>query len=166
MTLLLVLNLLLLILIPPSLLILERCSTWASSGECTANPTYMLRNCGKSCRPFVTAKNNAVATFTDFYDISERDIYGNLVYFEQFRGQTVFVVNVASQCGYTAENYKLLQQLSSLRSKHFEILIFPCNQVSNLPLLVFLFCVCVCVCLLACSCPPLSFAAVRGPGAG
>jgi glutathione peroxidase len=44
-------------------------------------------------------------------------------------------VNVASQCGYTAENYKLLQSLSELRSDAtssgngmFEILVFPCNQ--------------------------------------
>ena len=40
----------------------------------------------------------------------------------------MYIVNVASQCGYTAENYKLLQHLSQLRSALFEILIFPCNQ--------------------------------------
>ncbi len=27
----------------------ERCAFWASSGECMANPNYMLNNCRKSC---------------------------------------------------------------------------------------------------------------------
>jgi hypothetical protein len=38
------------------------------------------------------------------------------VHYSQFRNKLVYVVNVASQCGYTAENYKLLQSLSELRS--------------------------------------------------
>ena len=82
----------------------------------------MLRNCRKSCGDKVPEVP------TDFYSISERDIYGNMIYFEQFRGKYVYIVNVASQCGYTADNYKLLQQLSQMRSDKFEILIFPCNQ--------------------------------------
>lgn len=105
---------------------MHSCPAWASTGECEANPKYMLRHCRKSCpRP----SEDSIPS--DFYSISERDIYGNLVYFDQFRGKNVFVVNVASQCGYTAENYKLLQVLSQMRSDKFEILIFPCNQVTH-----------------------------------
>lgn len=100
-----------------------RCAVWASTGECEANPNYMLRNCRKSCHVGV-----APTVPADFYSIRERDIYGNWVYFEQFRGKLVYIVNVASQCGYTAENYKLLQRLSQLRSEAFEVLVFPCDQ--------------------------------------
>ncbi|GFR42774.1 hypothetical protein Agub_g3735 [Astrephomene gubernaculifera] len=28
----------------------SQCSTWASSGECSKNPTYMNANCGRACR--------------------------------------------------------------------------------------------------------------------
>lgn len=99
------------------------CAAWASTGECEANPGYMLRNCRKSCH--VSAEPDVP---TDFYGITERDIAGNVVHFSDFKGKLVYIVNVASQCGYTAENYKLLQLLSQLRSSLFEILIFPCNQ--------------------------------------
>ena len=27
----------------------ENCHVWANTGECTANPTYMLVHCKKSC---------------------------------------------------------------------------------------------------------------------
>lgn len=104
-----------------------RCPAWSASGECSVNPSYMLRNCRLSCLAHSPVKPTPPSP-TDFYSITERDIYGNLVYFEQFRGMLVYVVNVASQCGYTAENYKVLQTLSRLRSEHFEMLIFPCNQ--------------------------------------
>jgi glutathione peroxidase-family protein len=116
----------------------------------------MLRHCRKSCQASLHSLTPSLPT--DFYSITERDIYGNLVHYSQFRNKLVYVVNVASQCGYTAENYKLLQSLSELRSdatssdatssdatssdatssdatssdssgtSMFEILVFPCNQ--------------------------------------
>ena len=103
----------------------NRCGFWAQSGECDANPNYMLRNCRKSC---AAMSGTQVEVPDDFYSISERDIYGNLVYFDEFRGKNVYIVNVASQCGHTVENYDLLRELSDLRSDKFEVLIFPCNQ--------------------------------------
>lgn len=103
----------------------EKCPAWSASGECSANPNYMLRNCRKSCQAIASPTTPSP---TDFYSLRERDIMGNLVYFHQFRGKLVYIVNVASQCGYTAENYKILQHLSRLRSDRFEIMIFPCNQ--------------------------------------
>jgi glutathione peroxidase-family protein len=100
----------------------ELCEFWASSGECEANPNYMLHSCKKSCGKVVQPIPNS------FYDIVEKDIDGNDVNFEQFRRKLVYIVNVASQCGYTTENYRMLQRLSRYRSDNFEILIFPCNQ--------------------------------------
>ncbi|XP_029416185.1 glutathione peroxidase 7, partial [Nannospalax galili] len=39
------------------------------------------------------------------------------------------VVNVASECGFTDQNYRALQQLQrDLGPYHFNVLAFPCNQ--------------------------------------
>jgi len=65
---------------------------------------------------------------TSFYDIVEKDLNGNDVLFSQFRGKIVYIVNVASQCGYTASNYKLLRDLKRYREHGLELVIFPCNQ--------------------------------------
>jgi glutathione peroxidase-family protein len=104
----------------------ENCEFWASSGECVANPNYMLVNCALSCSPQIGQTTSSKSL--DFYSIVEKDIDGNDIKFDRFRGKVVYIVNVASQCGYTAENYDLLRSLTSLRSHLFEILIFPCNQ--------------------------------------
>jgi glutathione peroxidase len=64
-----------------------------------------------------------------FYDIKEKDITGRTVDFSQFEGKVVYIVNVASYCGYTESNYQLMNSLSSkYASKGLEMLIFPCNQ--------------------------------------
>ncbi|EPY84505.1 glutathione peroxidase 7 precursor [Camelus ferus] len=44
-------------------------------------------------------------------------------------GQVSLVVNVASQCGFTDQHYRDLQQLQrDLGPHHFNVLAFPCNQ--------------------------------------
>ncbi len=88
----------------------------------------MLEHCSKSCSE--VSKSVEMKT-NDFYSIIEEDINGNQVNFQQFHGKVVYIVNVASQCGYTAENYDILKTLSPLRSNKFEILIFPCNQFGS-----------------------------------
>jgi glutathione peroxidase-family protein len=57
------------------------------------------------------------------------DIDGNDVAFSQFVGKVVLVVNVASACGYTDQNYRGLELLyEKYVSYGFEILAFPSNQ--------------------------------------
>ena len=63
--------------------------------------------------------------------IVETDIFGEEVSFEKLRGKYVFLINVASEDGTSAENYMLLQKLSTLRSDVFEIMIFPCDQFGH-----------------------------------
>lgn len=65
----------------------------------------------------------------DFYDFKVVNIRGKLVSLEKYRGSVSLVVNVASECGFTDQNYKALQQLQrDLGPHHFNVLAFPCNQ--------------------------------------
>ncbi|EFJ52333.1 glutathione peroxidase, partial [Volvox carteri f. nagariensis] len=50
----------------------------------------------------------------------------------EFAGKVTLVVNVASACGYTDENYKGLMKVYEKYHPHgLEILGFPCNQVGR-----------------------------------
>lgn len=64
------------------------------------------------------------------FDFTVKDIDGNDVSLEKYRGAKAFlVVNVASKCGLTQRNYQELQELySDLHDQGLEILAFACNQ--------------------------------------
>ncbi|KAF9243421.1 glutathione peroxidase [Melanogaster broomeanus] len=68
---------------------------------------------------------------TSFYDL-KADIPGGKTYdFDQLKGKVVLIVNVASQCGFTAQ-YKGLQALyDKYKDRGFVILGFPCNQFAS-----------------------------------
>jgi glutathione peroxidase len=62
------------------------------------------------------------------YGFQVRNIKGEDVSLEQFRGKTLLIVNVASQCGFTPQ-YKGLEELyHKFSSRGLVILGFPCNQ--------------------------------------
>ena len=62
------------------------------------------------------------------YSISVRAIDGRETTLADYRGRTLLIVNVASQCGLTPQ-YAGLQSLHSrLRDRGFAVLGFPCNQ--------------------------------------
>ena len=103
------------------------CSFWAGIGECEKNPNYMLTQCALACSE-VVPPDKVDSSISSFYDIVEKDVYGKPFSFSQFRGKVVFLVNVASYCGYTAENYALFRDLSKYRSMGLEIVLAPCNQ--------------------------------------
>ena len=66
-----------------------------------------------------------------FYNYKARDLKGNEVSMETYRGKTVIVVNTASKCGFTPQ-YGELQQLYDLyKDRGLEILGFPCNQFAH-----------------------------------
>ncbi len=62
-----------------------------------------------------------------FYDFKMKDIDGNEVDFDQYRGKKVLLVNVASKCGYTPQ-YAELQQLNQTHGDKVVILGFPANN--------------------------------------
>jgi glutathione peroxidase len=62
---------------------------------------------------------------------SARDIDGQDVSLERWRGQTLLIVNVASRCGFTPQ-YAGLQALhEKYRDRGFSVLAFPCNQFGS-----------------------------------
>eukprot|EP00955_Chlamydomonas_euryale_P032123 336484-Chlamydomonas_euryale.AAC.3 len=66
------------------------------------------------------------------FALSAMDIDGNVVPLSRYAGKVVIVVNVASACGFTNENYAGLQKTYEKYHDHgLEILGFPCNQFGN-----------------------------------
>jgi len=81
--------------------------------------------------PVVMATSNPdYKSANSIYEFTVKDIAGNDVSLEKYRGHVAIIVNVASQCGYTKNNYKELQDLYDQYSetKGLRILGFPCNQ--------------------------------------
>nr|CAI5832885.1 unnamed protein product [Callosobruchus analis] len=67
------------------------------------------------------------------YEFTANDIKGNPVSLEKYKGHVAIIVNVASNCGYTKNNYAELNELYDLYadSKGLRILAFPCNQFAG-----------------------------------
>jgi len=65
------------------------------------------------------------------YDYKVKDIKGNEVSLEKYKGKVLLIVNTATGCGFTPQ-YEGLQNLYNKYQKEgLEILDFPCNQFLN-----------------------------------
>jgi glutathione peroxidase len=62
------------------------------------------------------------------YRISVKNIEGLDTTLEQFRGQVLLIVNVASRCGFTSQYEGLESLYSRYHAEGFSVLGFPCNQ--------------------------------------
>jgi len=62
-----------------------------------------------------------------FYEFKMKAIDGSAIDFTTFKGKKVFLVNVASECGFTPQ-YKDLQKLHELYGNKVVILGFPANN--------------------------------------
>ncbi|KAH9643105.1 hypothetical protein HF086_010557 [Spodoptera exigua] len=63
------------------------------------------------------------------HEFTVKDIHGNEVKLDRYKGQVLIIVNVASNCGYTNVHYKQLNELyEKYSNKGLRILAFPCNQ--------------------------------------
>jgi glutathione peroxidase len=65
------------------------------------------------------------------YDIDVKTIDGKPQKLDAYRGKTLLVVNVASQCGFTPQ-YEGLQKLyDEFKDRNFAVLGFPCDQFGH-----------------------------------
>jgi glutathione peroxidase len=62
------------------------------------------------------------------YAFSAKDIDGNDVPLERYRGKTLLIVNVASKCGFTPQYSGLEALHEKYGPRGFAVLGFPCNQ--------------------------------------
>ena len=74
---------------------------------------------------FRTKKSKRTAE--TIYDLSIKDIAGNDVDFNVYRGKNLLIVNTASRCGFTPQ-YEQLEKLHQKYSDRVTILGFPANN--------------------------------------
>lgn len=65
------------------------------------------------------------------YDFSARNILGEEVSMNEFKGKFILIVNTASKCGFTPQFKELEKLYQQYRNSGFEVLGFPCNQFGN-----------------------------------
>lgn len=65
------------------------------------------------------------------YDFKVKDIEGNEVSLDEFKGKVLLIVNTATGCGFTPQYEGLEALYNKYKDKGLEILDFPCNQFLN-----------------------------------
>lgn len=73
------------------------------------------------------AKENSVS----IYDFKVKNIDGQEISLEKYKGKVLLIVNVASKCGFTPQYEGLEKLYKKYKDKEFMILGFPSNQFSN-----------------------------------
>ena len=73
----------------------------------------------------MTTNNTKVGSI---YDIPVRDIKGESLKLDRYKGKVLLIVNVASQCGYTPQYAGLQKLYDTYQAKGFVVLGFPANN--------------------------------------
>ncbi|KAL3677771.1 hypothetical protein R1sor_020727 [Riccia sorocarpa] len=82
-------------------------------------------------RPMTTVASSAAAPASakSVHEFTVKNNAGEDIDLSSFKGKVLLIVNVASACGLTRDNYTELTGLyNQYRDKGLEILAFPCNQ--------------------------------------
>ena len=84
---------------------------------------------GNYCCCFSCLRDSIDLPFTSIYEITMRDLNGEIVLFEEFRNKVLLIVNIACKWALASKNFDQLKQLDLLyRSRGLVILGFPCLQ--------------------------------------
>jgi glutathione peroxidase len=78
-------------------------------------------------KALITLLLMTITTGTSLYDFKMNSIEGKEIDFSTYKGKTLLIVNVASECGFTPQ-YKELQQLHEAYGGKVTILGFPANN--------------------------------------
>jgi len=65
------------------------------------------------------------------YDVDVAGIDGAMVPLDTYRGKTLLIVNVASQCGFTPQYAGLERLYRTFKDRGLVVLGFPCNQFGH-----------------------------------
>ncbi|CAF4951388.1 probable phospholipid hydroperoxide glutathione peroxidase [Pieris napi] len=81
----------------------------------------------------MTDNNPDYKSASSIHEFTVKNIKGEDVKLDVYKGHVCIIVNVASQCGLTANNYKQLNELFDHygESRGLRILAFPCNQFAG-----------------------------------
>jgi glutathione peroxidase len=69
-----------------------------------------------------------VMNASSVFDITVKDIKGQDVRLDAYRGKVLLIVNVASKCGYTKQYTGLESLYANYKEQGLVVLGFPCNQ--------------------------------------
>lgn len=62
------------------------------------------------------------------YDVEAKQLNGDPVTLDQFKGKALLIVNTASKCGFTPQYQALEAVYRKFKDRGLQILGFPCNQ--------------------------------------
>ncbi|MDO9182961.1 MAG: glutathione peroxidase [Bacteriovorax sp.] len=65
------------------------------------------------------------------YNFQVKNINGEAISMEQYKGKTLLIINVASKCGFTSQYKELEEIYREYKDAGLEILAFPCNQFGS-----------------------------------
>jgi glutathione peroxidase len=65
------------------------------------------------------------------YDFEVKDIDGEVIKIDQYKGKVLIIVNTASKCGFTPQYNDLEKIYEKYKDQGLEILGFPCNQFAD-----------------------------------
>lgn len=69
-----------------------------------------------------------MVNMSDLYNFKVKDINGEDVALEDYKGKVLLVVNTASKCGFTPQYKGLEEMYKKHKENGLEVLGFPCNQ--------------------------------------
>ena len=75
----------------------------------------------------IVSDNPTKKSTSTIFNYKLKNIYGDVITLDKFKGKKILIVNVASHCGYTSQ-YNDLQKLQDRFKDKLQVIAFPCND--------------------------------------